>query len=413
MTNNKQKKLRVFETFAGIGAQHSALEFLKNKFGYEYEVVATSEWDVDANIAYNAMHHNNKIDKKTSMEKIERELVRFTFSKDGKTPATFKAIMNLSDEKKRQLYSSIKNSNNLGSILEITGESLLEATSGIDLLTYSFPCQDLSVAGGFHGDIRGMSRKSESRSGLLWEIERIVKQMDEKDALPKFLLLENVKNMISQRHIHDYYEWQAELKKLGYSTKTFVLNSYNYGLPQGRVRVYALSILNYQGKTNKYGEIMDMEDPEPIVETKTLKQLLKTNYKNEVYKNEALEAQPNRTPSRERMFNLNKNLLDFEKHKYTRTITTKQDRHPNAGVVPLAQTIIGGNNRPVEDGKILKANYRFLTTREAYMIMGFTEKEYNRVVKAEIRKEKRYQQAGNSIAVNVLVAIFNQMYKFW
>lgn len=407
------KKLKVFETFAGIGAQHSALEYLKNKFGYDYKVVATSEWDISANIAYNAMHYKNKIDTRTSMDTIEKELVKYTFSKDGKTPATFKSVLNLSDIEKRQLYSSIKNANNLGSIMEITGKGLVEATGGVDLITYSFPCQDLSVAGGFHGDIKGMSKGSESRSGLLWEIERIVKQLKKEKSLPKFLLLENVKNMISKTHKPDYDIWLAELKKLGYSTKTFVLNSYDYGLPQGRQRVYALSILNYNGKSNKNGEIVDMDNPTPIIPKKTSKNLLKLNYNNPIYKEEALSAQPNRTPSRERMFNLNKNLTDFKNVKYSRTLTTKQDRHPNAGVIPLTNTIIGDGNRPMDNKMPLKANYRFLTTRESYLFMGFTDKEFDLVKKANIRKEKLYQQAGNSIAVNVLVAIFNEMYKHW
>lgn len=401
------KKLRVFETFAGIGAQHKALEFLKEKFGYDYEMVATSEWDLYANISYNSIHHGGKIDKKTPIEEINKFLISSTWSKDGKTPASMSSIINMKDEEKRAAYSAIKNTNNLGSILDINGKSLLDATGGVDLVTYSFPCQDLSVAGSFHGFNQGMAKGSGTRSGLLWEIERIIKDLKELKQLPKFLLLENVKNMVSTRHIKHYKFWLSELNKMGYSTKTFILNSHDYGLPQARVRVYALSILNYEGKADENGEIIDMKNPQPVTDIKPIKSLLRENYSNLKYKFEALEAQPNRTPSRERMFAENYKL-NSGKHKYSRTITTKQDRHPNAGVIDIKGTKIGDENRAPG-----KANYRFMTPRETYLFMGFDDKDFDAVKANHIRKEKLYQQAGNSIAVDVLAAIFNEMYKHW
>lgn len=406
------KKLRVFETFAGIGAQHKALQFLKENFGHEYEVVATSEWDIFANISYNSIHNNGKVDKKTPIDKIDKFFANGVWSKDGKTQASAKSLLNLDDETKRKAYSAIKNVNNLGSILDITGKSLVEATSGVDLITYSFPCQDLSVAGSFHGFNQGMAKGSGTRSGLLWEIERIMKQLKIENKLPKFLLLENVKNMISSRHKAHYNEWLKELKALGYSTKTFVLNSHDYGLPQARQRVYALSILNYSGEVDDNGEIIDMKNPTPITKRKPIEKLLRTNYNDFELAKEARESQPNRTISRERMFTKNYKL-DSGKHKYCRTITTKQDRHPNAGVVNLQGTTIGDNWREKVNSDFKKANYRFMTPRETFLFMGFEDKDFENVKKENIRKEKLYQQAGNSIAVDVLIAIFNEMYKHW
>ncbi len=102
------------------------------------------------------------------------------------------------------------------------------------------------------------------------------------------------------------------------------------------------------------------------------------------------------------MFTDNYKLLESEKYQYTRTITTKQDRHPNAGTINLEDTIL---DRNLNDNNNHKANYRFITPREAYLLMGFSNKDFENVKKQAIRKEKMYQQAGNSIVVNAILHV--------
>ena len=102
------------------------------------------------------------------------------------------------------------------------------------------------------------------------------------------------------------------------------------------------------------------------------------------------------------MFDENFVLNDFKKHKYARTLTTRQDRHPNAGVIDLRKTSI-------ECKDLSKAKYRFLTTREAYLLMGFSEKDYERVKKQNIKEAKLYQQAGNSIVVNAIIPVIKKI----
>ncbi|MGL5684694.1 MAG: DNA cytosine methyltransferase, partial [Vagococcus fluvialis] len=163
-------------------------------------------------------------------------------------------------------------------------------------------------------------------------------------------------------------------------------------------------------KVDKQYEIIDLEEKafpnkfkqDAKIKSKSLKDVIKENYNKDIYREEAIEATPNRTPSRKRMFDLNYKLNDFDKHKHSRTVTTKQDRHPNAGVVDLTNTVLETNDQ-------IKANYRFITTREAYLLMGFDEKDYNNVKKQNIRKEKLYQQAGNSIAVFAITAIMKKI----
>ncbi|ATZ18718.1 DNA-methyltransferase [Williamsoniiplasma somnilux] len=427
------KKLKVFETFAGIGAQHKALEILKKNNTLDYEIVGTSEWDAWANISYHAIHNNNKnIAKELSDEKIDNFLKKFTLSLDSKSPAKFSSIKKLSRQNKEILYSSLVLNNNLSDITKVTGKQLFDTTKGIDLLTYSFPCQDLSTAGSFHGGNQGMKKGSGTRSGLLWEIERILKELKKIEQLPKFLLLENVRNMLSNAHIKDYEEWLKFLNSIGYNTQTYVLNSNDFGSPQKRTRVFGLSVLkpdyNFEDTFKETKEVIEKNNqPKSVSEifsiTKKLDEIITTKYTKDLSLNldEFINSVPNNTYSRKKIFEDNPHLfvknkeeltknINYQKIKdgymtlTTRTITTKQDRNPNAGVIDISNTII--EKELIKRGLNNKSRYRFLTPRECFMLMGFESEDFNRVIKEICRKDILLRQAGNSIAVNVLVSIF-------
>ncbi|PPE05539.1 DNA (cytosine-5-)-methyltransferase [Williamsoniiplasma lucivorax] len=428
------RKIRIFETFAGIGAQHKALEILKQNNKLDYKVVATSEWDVWANISYHAIHNNNEnIAKKLSDQEIHDFLKTLTLSLDSKTPAKFDSIKRLSRENKEILYSSLKLNNNFSDITKINGKDLYQKTNGFDLLTYSFPCQDLSTAGSFHGGNQGMGKDSGTRSGLLWQIERILKELKTHGELPKFLLLENVRNMLSSKHIEDYKIWLKFLNKLGYNTQTYLLNAEDFGTPQKRTRVFALSVLNggdnFQDTFSTTEEVVEIVNvPNSVSDlfkiTKSLSDVIETDYKkmNSTKIEEAILSIPNDTPSRKKMyqenpklfstvqnenknFNMSRNKSGFLSN--CRTITTKQDRHPNAGVINIEGSFLESTLNTM--GIKNKSKYRFLTPRECYMLMGFQEKDFENVIKNFNRKEILLRQAGNSIVVNVLVGIFNYM----
>ncbi|WP_318023445.1 DNA cytosine methyltransferase [Ureaplasma parvum] len=402
---DKTKVLRVFETFSRIGAQHRALEIVKKQFGFDYKIVATSEWDIYANISYNTIHYpHKKINLNIDINRIDNYLEKFNHSSNGKDPIR-KKISSFSENIKRELYDAYLNSNNLGSILSVTGEQLIKSVGnkGIDLLTYSFPCQDLSTAGSFSKKAFGMKKGSGTRSGLLWEIERILFDLQKLNQLPQFLLLENVNNMLSKQHKLDYDMWTKSLKQLGYSTCTFQLNALDYGSAQRRKRVYAISILNYDGLIDSNGNILDLEAPIFDGKQKQLKDVLKTNYKIEKYYQEAYLAQPNRTFSRIKYVIPKYDLLNPNCY-CTSTITTRQDRFPNGGYINLKNTILGDDYREKDHNNLpKKANFRLLTNREAYLLMGFNEKDFEAIQAKGISKAKMYQQAGNSIVVDVMV----------
>lgn len=175
MEYTEQNPLRLIELFAGIGSQTQAL----TNIGVPHTVVAISEIDKYAIQSYEAIH--------------------------GKV-------------------------NNLGDIKRI------KALPSADLWTYSFPCQDISVAG------KGAGIKEGTRSGLLFEVERLLNVANEEGTLPKYLLLENVKNLVSKKFKADFDRWLDFLSSLGYTNYWQILNAKDYGIPQNRERVFCVSL---------------------------------------------------------------------------------------------------------------------------------------------------------------------------
>lgn len=177
------KPVRLIECFAGIGAQSKALENL----GVPFEHYRICEFDKFAVKSYNAIHGTNF--EPSDITKIHADDL-----------------------------------------------AVVDTDSYFYILTYSFPCQDLSKA----GKQRGMSKGTSTRSGLLWEVERLLREMKE---LPQILLMENVPDVVSGKNIKDFAEWIAFLDSLGYRSKYEILNAKNYGIPQNRERCFMVSWL--------------------------------------------------------------------------------------------------------------------------------------------------------------------------
>lgn len=407
---------KVIETFSGIGAQAKALD----RIGVRHKIINTCEWDINAMIAYCQIHKKeinvNKYSK-VSDNKIERYLNTLTLSMDGKKALTQKAFDKLSMEFKRVIYTVIKETNNLVSITDVRGKDILP---GVDLLTYSFPCQDLSLCGCWHGNKSGISRQAHNRSGMLWEVERILKEMKESNLeLPHFLVMENVTNILSSTHRDDFNDWKDTLCDLGYFNKIYRLNAKNFGVPQKRERAYMVSIL-VDNDTDKimaiedYFEKHNLEDVSVALKYKDrdfqLKDVLRLDYSVDKYKDEAMVSQPNKTPSRDKIEQENDMLYDGKiiNEMFVNTVTTKQDRNPNSGLITF------------DSGRKEKEKWRYLTPRECFMLMGFDEEDYDNAIKYNpvyngrnnlLTTEKMIKMAGNSICVDVLEAIFKQIFE--
>ena len=182
------KPIRLIELFAGIGAQAKALENL----GVNFEHYKICEFDPYAIRSYNAVH-------KTNFETSD--------------------------------------------ITKITADdlSIIDTDKYCYIMTYSFPCQDLSLA----GKQKGMKKGEGTRSGLLWEVERLLRELNQKgkNHLPKVLLLENVAQLLSYKNRLDFDDWCHFLSSLGYENYYKILNAKDFGIPQNRERCFMVSIL--------------------------------------------------------------------------------------------------------------------------------------------------------------------------
>lgn len=118
---------------------------------------------------------------------------------------------------------------NYGDIQKIDWSSVPD----FDFLTYSFPCTDISTA----GQQKGLAEGSGTRSSLLWECRKAIEAKR-----PKYLLMENVKNLVSKKFTPYLKEWIRFLEEQGYSNYTKVLNAKDFGVPQNRERVFMVSI---------------------------------------------------------------------------------------------------------------------------------------------------------------------------
>lgn len=407
--------LRVVEAFSGIGSQVKAL---KNA-GIEYEILATMDWDINAIIAYDIIHHGTpQIEEYKLMKKGEliETLKKYSLSKDGKKPITENGFTYMSKLELEHLLAAIKRSENLTSITSVNGVDL---PNEIDLLTYSFPCQDLSIAGAWHGIVGGIDRDANNRSGMLWEVERILLERDKACMpMPKFLLMENVNNILSNTHKANFEDWQKVLIDLGYVNKIYTLEAQDFGIPQKRKRTFMVSVFCDKDNEIEKGvqEYLSTNDlgielcrNNLNIKNKTIDSLLRIDYSNVYYRNEANEIQPNDTESRRRIYLENDLIYNGQEVilENISTITTKQDRNPNSGVIDY------------NSGRVGKSKFRYLTPRECFLLMGFDEEDFEALIDNNFdvtmsRKfftpTKLYKFAGNSIVVNILEQIFRQIY---
>ena len=386
-----KKDIYLFETFSGIGAQHKALTNLQNNNILSYELVGTSDWFISAVLAYKAIHFPNT----KKLNPTESELKEFfregVFSNDSKKPVRLEYLLRKDIKDQKEIYQAFKDTNNIGTIVD-SFEKYKKLDKKPNLITYSFPCQDLSTAGNFHGFNKGIQEGT--RSGLLLEIEHLLEDIknDNSETLPKFLLLENVPNLVSKQHKKSFDKWLEYLSSIGYSTYWSILDSHKYGFVQRRRRVFALSVKDGKGiiensLEQKIDNIYDSGNYKP--KKQTTKNIFDLENKDT---EESIWALMKNTPSRVRMANVAKEVT--KNTVKVPTVTTKQDRLPNTGKIAYDHDVEG------------YLPWRFLSPSETYQLMGFSKQDYKRAKKAVKSKEKLWLHAGNSITVNVIELVF-------
>ena len=234
------KPIRLIETFAGYGSQLMSLKML----GANVSSHCISEWDVNANTSYNVIHSKDSTDYSSSKskEQLIDELYDLGISTDGKSLMTKEKIKRKGEKWIRKTYNEFKQNNNLGSVCNVHGKDLKieDVNKNLYIMTYSFPCVSLSLA----GKKEGIAKGSGTASSLLWEIERILQELhDENLDLPQILLMENVPQVISDKNIDNFNTWCSFLESLGYTNKYKILNGKDFGIAQNRKRCFMFSFL--------------------------------------------------------------------------------------------------------------------------------------------------------------------------
>ncbi|HHK1542285.1 TPA: DNA cytosine methyltransferase [Streptococcus pyogenes] len=248
----------------------------------------------------------------------------------------------------------------------------------IDLIMHGSPCQDFSRIGKKQGGVKN----SGTRSSLLFETIRIIKEMKDK---PKWIIWENVKGVLDRNMRDSFFIYLKELDNLGYESKFEILNAMDFGIPQKRERIFVVSCL----EANNFSF-----DKLEWKETRPLSEFLEKNV-SELY-----------TMTQPYMLKfLNKGIDNSFRGRlkvikdFSYTISTKQMRVPNSGIIDI------GNGQ-----------YRYLTERECLRLMGFDDSDINKLEKVHPRRKnftssKLYKQAGNSIVVDVLMVIIKEIHR--
>ena len=259
-------KLTMIELFSGIGAQKRGID---NTELYDLDVVATSDIDKEAVVEYAAIHHGftnemvENYENYPSREEMVEELKARNIGMDFDKNKMFDwdKLLKKKNKEIEKYWLAMNLQNNLGDI------SRIEQLPTADCWFYSSPCQCFSVAGKQDGidatcnacgqkynpmllDVEhryicphcGSDDVKGTRSGLLLEVERLLIKAIETDTAPKYLCLENVKNLVGKQFKSDFDAWLKRLEYLGYNTRWAVLNSKTCGVPQNRERVFAFSI---------------------------------------------------------------------------------------------------------------------------------------------------------------------------
>ena len=377
------KPIRLIELFSGYGSQAMALE----RIGANFTRYKAIEFDKFAMNSYNAIHGTNF--KVTDIRDISAEE------------------------------------------LEVT-----DIDKYCYIITYSFPCTDLSIA----GKMKGMKKGSGTRSGLLWEVERLLKEMDKK---PQVLLMENVPQVHGKNNKEDFQQWISFLESIGYKNYWKDLNAKDFGVPQNRKRCFMVSLLgNYtyhfpDHKNDNSIKISDLledtvEEKYYLHSAKAKKLIEKLNERNVLtestgkmcvdgtinnprekeiancilarYDCGVSNLQSNGNMVVEKMQKINvvgtmDNTLDHTFESANRVYSTE-------GIAPTIHTCCGGGT----EIKILTDEYRIrkLTPRECGRLMGVADADITKMQKVNSNYQL-YKQFGNSIVVDVLCAIFENL----
>ena len=438
------KPIRLIELFAGYGSQALALKYL----GVNFEHWKICEWAVKSIQAYKDVHFDDD-NTDYSETKTQDEIINYLYSKgisaNYNEPMTIEQIKRLGEQKQRTIYNNIVATHNLVSVCNCHASDLdiSDTDKYTYIMTYSFPCQDLSAA----GKKLGMAKGSGTRSGLLWEVERILDECNGK--LPQILLMENVPDVIGAKNSEHFAKWLQKLDSLGYKSKWEILNAKDYGVPQNRERCFMVSWLgncyyDFPQKqklklrlkdmletkvdekyylSQKGIEYFDKKRDRMVDKTTTDEEPKLIQAPHGQYNGEINDANILPTLCTVSITNWHYTLQERQEPKCIQQGTLSggkwdkmldcNKRYYNVnGISNTITTCGGGNTEPkiAEPNRFYEQGYaiRKLTPRECFRLMGVKDEDFDKVEKNQ-SNSSLYHLAGDSIVVDVLMAIFGQM----
>ena len=316
------EELKIISLFSGYGTQELALKYS----GIKYRNVANCDILKSANEAYDSLHTTEE--------------------------------------------------GNLGDVSKVDEKTFPHC----DFLTYSFPCQDISISGVQRGIERG------TRSGLLYEVERIVEHNK-----PKYLLMENVKNLVSKNHIKKFNDYIDKLNSLGYGSAWMVLNGADFGCPQNRERVFMFSVLG-ESSLDVSNKMMGVHN----------------HKKSRVPMRPFVEEEVDNTLFITPPYEINTPRLSSVCRLAARRSDLKYDQarriYSIDGCSPCLTT--SGSPQIMLDDKRI----RTLTAREGYRFMGVQDADIDKLLTTSLSTKQHVALAGNSICVPVMQSIFEQFF---
>lgn len=448
--NNLLENLTVIELCSGIGAQ---MKGINNTHLFNANMIATADLDKEVVVSYAAIHCGLTTDmienyadypsKEMMVKELTDKRLGYDFKKDK--PYDWEKLSRRKDKTKgiEKYWLADYLSHNLGDMMQI------KSLPYSDLLTYSTPCTDLSIAGKQEGlkwtcqdceceynpseldvDTRytcpncGSHNIKSTRSGLLYEVERLLVTAKENNTLPKYLLMENVDALISKKYIDSFKDWIGRLDNLGYNSYYQTINAKNAGIPQNRNRIFCISIRKDidtklftfpkpfdtgirlkdlletdKDVLEKYFLSDEVQQRLQITDSKFEKNIIGTTkpkfrtigQRDLVYKEDAIMGALVATDYKQpkQIFADSNNLIhiaDLCSERFQKTNEQSRRVYSEDGIAPTMHTCGGGNTEPKVERNNLRV-VRKLTPKEAHRLMGFDDIDYERCKACQILKD--------------------------
>lgn len=446
-------EFRVFSTFSGIGMQERGVSECRN---LEYQNVGTCEVDKDAMLSFAAIHNNLTMEKVTSFiqknehklnddmyHKMAQELLNkkigYDFIKDKQYD--WHKLANRKDKTLITKYwLAMKLNKNVGDI------SGVKKIPPCDLLTFSFPCQDISLAG-----LQKGIEKGKTRSGLVYEVIRLLNQAKKDNQLPKYLIMENVKNLVGTKFIDKFKDLNKEFEDIGYNVYYQVINAKNCGVPQNRERVFGVYI-------RKDIDMKNFSFPEPFDTGIRLKHVLEKEIDSKYYLSQKIQdrfiltdktfskniigtTKPScrKIGQRDIVYNTEKIMgtLVATDYKQPKQILLKKDNnckqigfldikgyfdvekrvynteniYSTITTCPRSKIATNVDIKSVPHIKNTNLSVRKLTPIESFRLMGLTKKDALACYNIGESDSILYKQAGNGLVSNCITLLLEHLYK--